>query len=52
MSFCTLRVMEILRHKSFDLTMKRYGHLLAGRAQAAVNKLPRFARNQVKEQSA
>jgi integrase len=45
-------VMEILRHKSFDLTMKRYGHLLAGRAQAAVNKLPRFARNQVKEQSA
>jgi len=44
-------VQEIMRHKDIRLTMGRYGHILDGQAQEAVNKLPRFA-TQVKGKTA
>ncbi len=37
-------VQDIMRHADIRLTMGRYGHILDGQAQEAVNKLPRFAR--------
>ena len=37
-------VQEILRHKTFSLTMDRYGHSLDGRKRKAINRLPRFAK--------
>jgi len=46
-----IEVQGIMRHKDIRLTMGRYGHILDGRAQEAVNKLPRFAR-QVKGKTA
>ena len=45
-------VQEIMLHKDYGLTMNRYGHSLDGYKREAVNKLPRFARNEVKEKSA
>jgi integrase len=47
-----LEVMEVMRHQDYKLTMQRYGHLLAGRKQQAVNRLPRFARDQYKVETA
>ena len=38
-------VQEILRHKTFSLTMDRYGHSLDGYKRNAVNRLPRFAKD-------
>ncbi|MCP4611099.1 MAG: tyrosine-type recombinase/integrase [Planctomycetes bacterium] len=45
-------VQEIMRHKTFALTMDRYGHLLDGHKREAVNKLPRFAKPKAKGKSA
>jgi integrase len=47
-----IEVQGIMRHKDIRLTMGRYGHILDGRAQEAVNKLPRFARPNVKGKTA
>jgi len=38
-------VQEILRHKTFSLTMDRYGHSLDGYKRNAVNRLPRFGKD-------
>ncbi|MFC1764366.1 tyrosine-type recombinase/integrase [Planctomycetota bacterium] len=38
-------VQEIMRHKTFALTMDRYAHLLDGQKRDAVNRLPRFAKD-------
>ncbi len=45
-------VMEIMRHKDINLTMRRYTHLLREQKQKAVNKMPKFGKGKKRGKTA